>query len=474
MATAARDPRDVVTPEAFRVADHLIGTPLAKPSRRLGAILVDLLLVAILVGLLDALAFVIALVGAFFVFRLSRVRKEGRWYSRFYRHGLGCFGALLTFIALIIAMETIGDFVGGADEEAVSSGATIDTDSARIEVEGLGLVETAALLLQGNELRSATRPGERDSLADEVIQQLLDAGMTPAEARATVVDLADDDVLPPEALGALEAAIETTSARREDRAPRSAAQIRAADSTARAEAAAALAAAASLPADSAGERADSMRLLRAALDSLNAELERERAERAAEQERSEGSAFRWVLSSISDELGLGIGWLGLYFTAFTVLGGGQTPGKRLFRLRVIRLDGRPIGWWTSLQRFGGYSASVFTGMLGFAEMFWDDNRQALQDKLAFTVVIHEPKTGERGTARPLDPVADRIAQDDADPLEPAPPQPAAVPDPLVDPAGTPAPAPAAPPAPLVPAEPPVRPLPPVPPATPPDDADRSG
>ena len=129
-------------------------------------------------------------------------------------------------------------------------------------------------------------------------------------------------------------------------------------------------------------------------------------------------AVRWVMSSITDELGLGLGWLGLYFTAFTVLGGGQTPGKRVFRLRVIRLDGRPIGWWTSLQRFGGYSASVFTGMLGFAEMFWDDNRQALQDKLVATVVIQEPKKGERTAATPpLDVIADQVALEDEAQLE---------------------------------------------------------
>jgi hypothetical protein len=173
-----------------------------------------------------------------------------------------------------------------------------------------------------------------------------------------------------------------------------------------------------------------MRRLEARLDSVRGELERERAERAAERERNESNAFQWVLSSISDELGLGIGWLGLYFTAFTVLGGGQTPGKRVFRIRVIRLDGRPIGWWNSLQRFGGYSASVFTGMLGFAEMLWDDNRQALQDKLAFTVVIQEPKKGEAGAAVPLDVVADQVEAGDAAQLEL--PEPVAPPEPAPD------------------------------------------
>ena len=415
MATLARDPRDVVTPEAFRVADHLIGVPLAKPSRRLGAILIDLLLVAVLVGLKSAWAFVIAVIGAVLVFRLSRVKKEGRWYTRFYRRGLGCFGALLTFILLIVAVETIGGWFGGDDEDDDDARATISADSTDVRIENMGVVASAELLRNGIALRRATRAGERDTLADALVETLLDAGIESEQIRASIADLAADDAIPPEGLVALEAAIETTTARRENRPARSAAEIRTADSLAAAERAAALAAADTLtPVDSARAAvADSIRALEAQLTEARAELEQERSQRAAAEERLESGAVRWVLSSVSDELGLGLGWLGLYFTAFTVLGGGQTPGKRVFRLRVIRLDGRPIGWWTALQRFGGYSASVFTGMLGFAEMLWDDNRQALQDKLVATVVVQEPKKGETdGAALPLDVVADRVAEED--------------------------------------------------------------
>jgi uncharacterized RDD family membrane protein YckC len=56
---------------------------------------------------------------------------------------------------------------------------------------------------------------------------------------------------------------------------------------------------------------------------------------------------------------------------------------------VVRLDGKPIGLWVAFNRFGGYAASIFTGLLGFAEMFWDPNRQALHDRIAATVVTRE-------------------------------------------------------------------------------------
>ncbi|HEX6589729.1 MAG TPA: RDD family protein [Longimicrobiales bacterium] len=402
MATPVASPREYITPEAFRVADHLIGVPLAKPSRRLGAMLIDLLLVALLTGLLDAIGLLIALVGSFLVFRLSR-GGEGRWYRRFYRKGLGCFGALLTFVAIMFVSDFVRDqFRGGDDDDEPT---TIAGDSAgNVAIEGVGFAAGTAVIGSGYRLRNATRPGERDTLADQIVSRLVEDGLSPAQIRPLLPDLLDDAVLPPEAIAALEAAVETTSARMENRPPRSAAEIARDDSVAterlaeaRADSAAAMLAAAGGDTVLAAAR-DTIRQLNGRMRELESDLALEEQRRAAAEERFDDGAVRWVLSSVSDELGLGLGWLGLYFTAFLVLGGGQTPGKRLFRLRVIRLDGRAIGWWTSLQRFGGYSASVFTGLLGFAEMIWDENRQALQDKLVHTVVIQEPKQGTTAPA----------------------------------------------------------------------------
>ena len=112
------------------------------------------------------------------------------------------------------------------------------------------------------------------------------------------------------------------------------------------------------------------------------------------EEELESQSNRGFLSSVLglfDDLGLGLGWSGLYFTFLTAFFRGRTPGKRLLGVRVLRLDGQPISYWVAFERFGGYAASLFTGMEGFARILWDRNRQTLEDKLAETVVIRETR-----------------------------------------------------------------------------------
>ena len=69
---------------------------------------------------------------------------------------------------------------------------------------------------------------------------------------------------------------------------------------------------------------------------------------------------------------------------------------------MIRLDGQPIGWFHAFERAGGYAAGVATGLLGFAQILWDPNRQGIHDKIVATVVIREggPRqdTSTHGTA----------------------------------------------------------------------------
>ncbi len=56
-------------------------------------------------------------------------------------------------------------------------------------------------------------------------------------------------------------------------------------------------------------------------------------------------------------------------------------------IRVLRLDGEPITWWTAFERAGGYAAGFATGLLGFAQVIWDANRQAIHDRIVGTVVV---------------------------------------------------------------------------------------
>ena len=84
-----------------------------------------------------------------------------------------------------------------------------------------------------------------------------------------------------------------------------------------------------------------------------------------------------VARALGTDVGLSIGWVGVYFTLTLALWGGYTPGKRLLGVRVYRLDGRRLSLRTAFERFGGYAAGLATGLLGFARVLWDPNRQGI-------------------------------------------------------------------------------------------------
>ncbi|MHC4974964.1 MAG: RDD family protein, partial [Planctomycetota bacterium] len=56
-----------------------------------------------------------------------------------------------------------------------------------------------------------------------------------------------------------------------------------------------------------------------------------------------------------------------WFTALLRVGRGRSPGKWLFGLRVVRVDGRPLTWWDAFSRAGGYLGSAGMLGLGFLE-----------------------------------------------------------------------------------------------------------
>jgi RDD family len=119
--------------------------------------------------------------------------------------------------------------------------------------------------------------------------------------------------------------------------------------------------------------------------------------------------FKEQMSVWADEVGLGLGWAIAYFSLLPAWWNGQTLGKRLFGLRVVELTGKPLTVMIAFKRYGGYAAGMATGMFGFAQVFWDGNRQAIQDKTAHTVVIDlrrpprampEAPAGDRTLSRP--------------------------------------------------------------------------
>jgi uncharacterized RDD family membrane protein YckC len=80
----------------------------------------------------------------------------------------------------------------------------------------------------------------------------------------------------------------------------------------------------------------------------------------------------------------------LYFPFFWARGG-QTPGMRLFSLRVVRdSDGGSIGWGTALLRLVGLIVAGAVFYLGYIWIFIDKRRRGWQDLIAGTIVVKQP------------------------------------------------------------------------------------
>ena len=120
---------------------------------------------------------------------------------------------------------------------------------------------------------------------------------------------------------------------------------------------------------------------------LEAYAKRLAAENKHLREILRGSSWLNVVADFSRTFGLTFGWAGVYFTLFTAWGSGRTLGKLLVGTRVVRLDGRALTAMDTFTRYGGYAAGLATGLIGFARLLWDPNRQAIEDRIAWTVVL---------------------------------------------------------------------------------------
>ncbi len=59
---------------------------------------------------------------------------------------------------------------------------------------------------------------------------------------------------------------------------------------------------------------------------------------------------------------------------------GQTPGKMICKLKVVQLNGEPLGYGKAFLRWVGYIVSALPLYLGFLWAGWDKNKQAWHDK----------------------------------------------------------------------------------------------
>jgi hypothetical protein len=434
-----RDPRDIVTEYAFQVDPDLLGVPLAGPFRRLAAMLIDLCVLGLLFpfraaasalmgGTVDLL---VALAMAWVLFRLASPSSAGRTPGGVARFVLRSAGVVVALVGLGTFAGDLSDGDGGSDPPAAVAG---------LDTLGAGAADDAdpADGPAREALRSAAGGGER---ADELRRALAEAGgvarggdgpvltdlgivfsdvtggirdyvaLTRADDAEAAQPAADRMALGLHRLGASTA--ETRTALREVIREAKGEEPAWADSvvaraTARADSAARVErmeldslvvayARAVTEGDTAGTGPLRDRLRDAvAGDRIEALEERnERLEDRLEEAEESPGLLRRARTLVTEDLGIGLGWLGLYFTIFVALWDGRTPGKKLAGARIVNLDGEPLGWWDAFGRFGGYAAGLATGMLGYLQIAWDPNRQALHDRVAGTVVIRTRGPGKR-------------------------------------------------------------------------------
>lgn len=97
----------------------------------------------------------------------------------------------------------------------------------------------------------------------------------------------------------------------------------------------------------------------------------------------EGAGF-----AAAREPGLGVGFIvGLaYSWFFWTRNKGQTPGKMLMKIRVIKVDGSSISDADAVIRYIGYTVNSIL-FIGWLWALFDEKSQGLHDKMARTYVV---------------------------------------------------------------------------------------
>lgn len=80
---------------------------------------------------------------------------------------------------------------------------------------------------------------------------------------------------------------------------------------------------------------------------------------------------------------------------------GQTIGKYVMGVRVVRMDGKRVTLFTAVRRLIGYAVSFFVLGLGFFWILASNQRQGWHDKIAGTYVIYawEARENKRMSGR---------------------------------------------------------------------------
>jgi len=385
-ASSGTDPRSVITPDAFRLHAPLLGIPLARPGRRFWALMIDLFAVIMITAATDNFWFILPfIIGFFFLSRAFQKEGEQTRLVKAKRFSLGCLGFMVLSISVLIV---------GVVQVAQDNG---------VENFVGGLVGAEQL----TELSDADDPDEAYELALGFGRSPIGEQMDLEGLESTLTDVMPSDVGGRRAGGIIDDVLTTLADERDQGG--------------------------SGPPDEDADTPEAAPTpreleLQARISNLEASVERQRAR----AEEAESGLWAWLRSKL-DTLSFGLGWWTMYFAILMPWMKGATPGKKILGLRVVRLDGQPVTWWHAFERAGGYAAGLATGLLGFAQILWDPNRQAIHDKVAGTVVIQAGAQRVPGQWEHLVESENvRIAREKGDMDVPDAPAPPSDPDPTPD------------------------------------------
>ena len=335
---------DKITPYAFSVSDELLNIPLARPWRRGVAMAIDLLLIVMLAEL-PLWALMVAL-GGICVVGIRQARRQKRGVERW-------LPWLLVPALLVMSLVALDDITRKPAEEYIKVSSTSEQVA-----KGLEALSHLPAVMETRECSDlACWQPHRPALAAFV--QLADSELSATQSAEDALQAKVAELLEESQLSIDDRQVLTEQLLGDVRA---------------------------LQADTA-EAADAPEKPRAPGDVEVPDDDYDPvAERQDGQSEESYKPLRWM-RGFFEELGLGFGWAAFYFTTLTAWLNGQTLGKKLMRIQVVQLDNRRLSLWDAFGRYGGYGAGMVTGLMGFLQIYWDPNRQAIQDKVSSTVVI---------------------------------------------------------------------------------------
>ncbi|MBO6793273.1 MAG: RDD family protein [Balneolaceae bacterium] len=331
-----KDPKQIVTPFAFSVHPDLLGQPLATPKRRILAILLDLFIAYLLADLGNI---VLASAATFLIFwAVIRIRSKSTIKN------------LLRFTGAAISSIFIFALALGFLEAFDPTESETELNSDIKTVQDVDWNEF------GNQMMSMdySDPEKIEKQFDDLEKAM---GFDEKESETVQVEYPEDFIAQ---LNEFETAYSEN-----DSSQLAFLRVDLAQILAKPE----------------------LHELETEIDKLDDRVDDLREKNVDLSEQIENPSMYIATKRTLKMMGLSLGWVGLYFITTIAFFKGQTLGKKLLKIRVVRLNNKPIGLFFAFERFGGYAAGLATGFIGFFQVYWDANRQAIHDKIAGTVVI---------------------------------------------------------------------------------------